>query len=432
MPKLRDSGKAHGLDAPSLKLWAHYFPRGEIFGLDFNDFTAVEIPRARIFQADASSPAELHAVMEQDRRRARHHHRRRQPRVGPSADHARSLVPGVAPGGIYIIEDLFVQPADREPPERPRPPTCFGGRRSPANFAGSHLSSRSVCLSGGACRTRRPVRLLGSQEPDPAPRCPGRALEEDEAVPASRPFIAAQSGRQCLWRDELADMPADPPGIPGLWLGRARFGGRGHGRRWRRATGPLQFMVVGDWGRDGAFHQRQVAAAMGEFQTQPARRQHRRQFLPARRHSIADRKWDTSFQRIYTDVPQRWYAVLGNHDYGGSVEAQIAKSFHDPRWRMPGLLVRRAAGRLWPSGRPFVLHQHGRLAREREVPLQLARKLGPQARPGESARVAARSAQPVRCADQDRLRPPPDLLGPDPRQLLRDGRSRRDCCSIMA
>ena len=32
------------------------------------------------------------------------------------------------------------------------------------------------------------------------------------------------------------------------------------------ASPPLQFMVVGDWGRDGAFHQRQVAAAMGEFQ----------------------------------------------------------------------------------------------------------------------------------------------------------------------
>ena len=26
---------------------------------------------------------------------------------------------------------------------------------------------------------------------------------------------------------------------------------------------PLEFMVIGDWGRDGAFHQRQVAAARG-------------------------------------------------------------------------------------------------------------------------------------------------------------------------
>ena len=94
-------------------------------------------------------------------------------------------------------------------------------------------------------------------------------------------------------------------------------------------------MVIGDWGRDGAYHQRQVAAAMGQF--------HSSQFVVSTgdnfyQHgvgSINDRKWDTSFQRIYTQVPQRWYAVLGNHDYAGSVEAQISKTFHDPRWRMP-------------------------------------------------------------------------------------------------
>ena len=94
-------------------------------------------------------------------------------------------------------------------------------------------------------------------------------------------------------------------------------------------------MIVGDWGRDGAYYQRQVAAAMGQFR--------RSQFVVSTgdnfyQHgvgSIRDRKWDTSFQRIYTAVPQRWYAVLGNHDYAGSVEAQISRTFHDPRWRMP-------------------------------------------------------------------------------------------------
>ena len=98
---------------------------------------------------------------------------------------------------------------------------------------------------------------------------------------------------------------------------------------------PLQFMVIGDWGRDGAFHQRQVAAAMGEFQGSQLVVTTGDNFYQHGVDSIKDRQWDTSFQRIYTNVPQRWYAVLGNHDYGGKVEAQIAKSFHDPRWRMP-------------------------------------------------------------------------------------------------
>ena len=98
---------------------------------------------------------------------------------------------------------------------------------------------------------------------------------------------------------------------------------------------PLEFMVVGDWGRDGAFHQRQVAAAMGDFKQSSFVVTTGDNFYQRGVGSIHDRKWDTSFQRIYTDVPQRWYAVLGNHDYGGNVEAQIAKTFHDPRWRMP-------------------------------------------------------------------------------------------------
>ena len=98
---------------------------------------------------------------------------------------------------------------------------------------------------------------------------------------------------------------------------------------------PLQFMVIGDWGRDGAFHQREVAAAMGDFPASQFVVTTGDNFYQHGVSSVRDPKWDTSFNRIYTDVPQRWYPVLGNHDYGGSVEAQIERSFHDPRWRMP-------------------------------------------------------------------------------------------------
>jgi tartrate-resistant acid phosphatase type 5 len=35
------------------------------------------------------------------------------------------------------------------------------------------------------------------------------------------------------------------------------------------------------------------------------------------------------------DLP--WYAIAGNHDYYGNVEAQIELSRHHPRWRFPQL-----------------------------------------------------------------------------------------------
>lgn len=50
-----------------------------------------------------------------------------------------------------------------------------------------------------------------------------------------------------------------------------------------------------------------------------------------------DPHWHDSFERVYAapslQVP--WYAALGNHDHRGSIEAQIARSQDDPRWRMP-------------------------------------------------------------------------------------------------
>jgi tartrate-resistant acid phosphatase type 5 len=94
-------------------------------------------------------------------------------------------------------------------------------------------------------------------------------------------------------------------------------------------------MVIGDWGRDGAYHQRDVATAMSEFGQSKFVVTTGDNFYQHGVGSVRDRKWDSSFQQIYTDIPQHWYAVLGNHDYGGRVEAQIERTFHDPRWRMP-------------------------------------------------------------------------------------------------
>ena len=146
--RLRDSGQALGRDAPSLKLWTHYFPKGEIFGLDFNDFTGVKIERTRIFRADASSPAELRAVIDEiggeldiiidDASHASDH---QQITLG-------ALFPALRPGGIFIIEDLHVQPADREPADATKTADMLRRAEATGEFRGSHLTGEASVYLG--------------------------------------------------------------------------------------------------------------------------------------------------------------------------------------------------------------------------------------------------------------------------------------------
>lgn len=100
------------------------------------------------------------------------------------------------------------------------------------------------------------------------------------------------------------------------------------------------FLVVGDWGRDGAQHQRDVAVQMGR--TAAALRSRfvlsvGDNFYENGVQSTGDAQWRTSFEEIYTDpalmVP--WQVVLGNHDYRGNPRAQIDYTATSKRWRMP-------------------------------------------------------------------------------------------------
>jgi hypothetical protein len=137
---LRDKGETHGRDAPSLKMWSEYFPRAEIFGLDFNDFTGVKIDRCKIFRADASSADELRAVWNEiggeldviidDASHASDH---QQITLG-------ALFPAVKPGGVFIIEDLFFQPADREPADAIKTVDVLRRAEVTGEFRGSHLT----------------------------------------------------------------------------------------------------------------------------------------------------------------------------------------------------------------------------------------------------------------------------------------------------
>jgi tartrate-resistant acid phosphatase type 5 len=102
----------------------------------------------------------------------------------------------------------------------------------------------------------------------------------------------------------------------------------------------LSFCVIGDWGRNGQYYQKEVAkklgAAMvgidGKFIISTGDN-----FYPKGVKSVADPLFKTSFEDIYTEqaTHEDWYVVLGNHDYKENPEAQIEYSKISRRWKMP-------------------------------------------------------------------------------------------------
>ncbi|MCL7987231.1 metallophosphoesterase [Sphingobacterium sp. lm-10] len=102
----------------------------------------------------------------------------------------------------------------------------------------------------------------------------------------------------------------------------------------------FNFVVVGDFGRVGDYYQRDVAREMGhatvvldaDFILSVGDN-----FYPDGVESTRDYHWISSFEEIYKDpsLYRSWYVALGNHDYRGSVQAQIDYSKVSRRWNMP-------------------------------------------------------------------------------------------------
>ena len=102
----------------------------------------------------------------------------------------------------------------------------------------------------------------------------------------------------------------------------------------------VNFLIVGDWGRNGFFNQSDVARAMGrrgdaiqsQFTISTGDN-----FYVSGVESTQDPKWDRSFEDIYTapSLQSRWYSTLGNHDWQGNVQAQLDYSNQSHRWYLP-------------------------------------------------------------------------------------------------
>lgn len=102
----------------------------------------------------------------------------------------------------------------------------------------------------------------------------------------------------------------------------------------------LQFIVVGDWGRQGEYYQTAVAKQMtnatisldADFIVSTGDN-----FYPDGVGSVTDPLWKTSFEDVYKQFPlqRKWYSVLGNHDYRSNPQAQVEYSSISKRWQMP-------------------------------------------------------------------------------------------------
>lgn len=102
----------------------------------------------------------------------------------------------------------------------------------------------------------------------------------------------------------------------------------------------ISFLAIGDFGRHGAFTQREVARDMGtvaEILDSNFTVSVGDNFYPNGVQSTQDYQWFSSFENVYTHhlLHEPWFVALGNHDYEGNVQAQIDYTSISRRWEMP-------------------------------------------------------------------------------------------------
>ena len=102
---------------------------------------------------------------------------------------------------------------------------------------------------------------------------------------------------------------------------------------------PIRVLAFGDFGT-GSAAQKQTAAAMVAYhKTHPFDfgLTLGDNFYPRGMTSPHDPRWQTQWEQLYSPMHIPFYAVLGNHDWGGSDSpaAEILYSAESPSWHMP-------------------------------------------------------------------------------------------------
>jgi tartrate-resistant acid phosphatase type 5 len=105
-------------------------------------------------------------------------------------------------------------------------------------------------------------------------------------------------------------------------------------------SGGLNFIVFGDWGRNGETDQVEVATQMAKAADDIGAKcviSVGDNFYEDGIASSKDPQWQSSFENVYGDAALQipWYVILGNHDYHGNCDAQIYYGQGHPRWTMP-------------------------------------------------------------------------------------------------
>jgi acid phosphatase len=101
----------------------------------------------------------------------------------------------------------------------------------------------------------------------------------------------------------------------------------------------LNFLIFGDWGRNGERDQSEVAAQMAIASKATSSRfiiSVGDNFYEDGVASASDPQWQTSFENVYRDPALQipWQVILGNHDYHGNCDAQLEYARAHPRWNM--------------------------------------------------------------------------------------------------
>lgn len=135
-PEHHASADRETRDAPSVRMWLEYFSQARITGLDVSDFSWFDHPRFDFVRCDMDDRSQIAQAAQQ---------------IGPldividDASHAShhqqnaflELFPNVAPGGLYIIEDLRWQPDAYEKKGITKTAALFSGYAARRNFTHS-------------------------------------------------------------------------------------------------------------------------------------------------------------------------------------------------------------------------------------------------------------------------------------------------------